>query len=355
MVRPSVRASTLVSDAVEPLLDDQPVAGLAEDAPDHDLIDGVERLPEVVADVDAFAGGQAVGLEDHAQRPSQHEVAGLGGRAEDAALAAFLDFDLNAGAEHLARVHDPVDGLQGLAGRPAVQRVADRRAPPRTHDQGDLAREDVMLGVGARAERPVIGRRNAGLPHQLLGEDLAPFQLGGLLARSENPQPFALKDVNDSLGQRLFGSDHRQADPLAPGELEQAPEIARLDRHVLHIERRPALPGAQKTAVTRGDCFSFQQRACSRPPLPITRTFNALPPSPSRSNRAHMDFVNCQPSCYTRSPRHVPRASSSEPLARVRLDFSRRSAPYRKIQCGLRVRSNRACERLLVSTRRWSR
>jgi hypothetical protein len=34
----------------------------------------------------------------------------------------------------------------------------------------------------------------------------------------------------------------------------------------------PALPGAQKTCVTVGDCFSFQTIACSRPPLPITRT-----------------------------------------------------------------------------------
>jgi hypothetical protein len=38
----------------------------------------------------------------------------------------------------------------------------------------------------------------------------------------------------------------------------------------------PAFPGAQKTAATRGDCLSFQQRACSRPPLPTTKPFNAL-------------------------------------------------------------------------------
>ena len=76
----------LASCAVEPLLDDQPVAGLAEDAPDHDLVDAVERLAEVVADVDALARGQAVGLEDHPQRAAQHEVAGLGGRVEDAFL-----------------------------------------------------------------------------------------------------------------------------------------------------------------------------------------------------------------------------------------------------------------------------
>src|SRR5918993_4218872 len=44
----------------------------------------------------------------------------------------------------------------------------------------------------------------------------------------------------------------------------------------------PAFPGAQYTVLTRGDCFNFQQRACSRPPLPITRTFTATP-LPERS------------------------------------------------------------------------
>src|SRR3954470_236044 len=35
----------------------------------------------------------------------------------------------------------------------------------------------------------------------------------------------------------------------------------------------PPLPGAQYSCVTRGDCCSFQTRACSRPPLPRTSTF----------------------------------------------------------------------------------
>src|SRR3569623_2546618 len=35
----------------------------------------------------------------------------------------------------------------------------------------------------------------------------------------------------------------------------------------------PALPGATITSETRVDCLIFQARACSRPPLPITRTF----------------------------------------------------------------------------------
>ena len=156
-----------------------------------------------------------------------------------------------------------------------MQGVAERRAALGADDQRDLAREDVVLGVGGRAEDPVVGRGDARLPHQLLGEDLAPFQLGGVLARAEDPQALALEGVDDPVGQRLLGADDRQADPLALGELDQAAEVARLDRDVLGVERRPRVPGAQKTAWTRGDCFSFQQRACSRPPLPITRTFNA--------------------------------------------------------------------------------
>ena len=161
--------------AVEPLLDDQAVAGLAEDAANHDLIDALDRLAEVVADVDTFAGGQSVGLQDQAQGASQHEVASLGGRIEYALLPALFNFDLNAGAHHLARVHDPVDRLERFAGRAAMQRMPDRRAAARADNQSDLARQDVMLGVGARAKDPVVGRRNARLPHQLLGEELAPF------------------------------------------------------------------------------------------------------------------------------------------------------------------------------------
>ena len=76
----------------------QAVAGLAEDPADHDLVDRVERLAEVVADVDALAGGQAVGLEDHAERAAEDVVAGLGGGVEDAALASLLDLDLDARA-----------------------------------------------------------------------------------------------------------------------------------------------------------------------------------------------------------------------------------------------------------------
>ena len=124
-----------------------------------------------------------------------------------------------------------------------VWRIVER---PRERTIKATSREqNVMLGVRRRAEDPIIGRRDARLPHQLLGEDLASLQLGGFLPGPENPQSLALKDVDDSLGQRLFRADHRQADSLPLGELEQAPVIAGLDRHVLRVERRSGIARAQ--------------------------------------------------------------------------------------------------------------
>ncbi len=35
----------------------------------------------------------------------------------------------------------------------------------------------------------------------------------------------------------------------------------------------PALPGAHSTSLTFGDCASFHASACSRPPLPMSKTF----------------------------------------------------------------------------------
>src|SRR5258708_1339758 len=56
----------------------------------------------------------------------------------------------------------------------------------------------------------------------------------------------------------------------------------------------PALPGATKTLPTRGDCAIFHASACSRPPPPITRTFNAsLPVEPdAREKIKHAAVVD---------------------------------------------------------------
>ena len=218
-------------------------------------------------------------LRTRPERAAQHEVAGLGGGAEDALLAAFLDLDLDARAEHLAGVHDPFDRLEGLGGGPAVEGVADRRAAARADDQRDLAREGVMLGVGRRAEDAVIGRRDPRLPHQVLGEDLAPFQLGGFLARAEDPQPLALEDVDDPLGQRLLRPDDRQADPFPLGELDQAAGVARLDRHVLHVEGRPGVARGAEDRRDPGRLLELPAEGVFTPSLADDEDFQGTDPS----------------------------------------------------------------------------
>ena len=253
--------------AVEPLLDDEAVAGLPEDAPNHDLLDAVERLAEVVAHEDALAGGQSVGLEDEPQGPAEHEVAGLGGGAEHPFLAPFLDLDLHAGAEHLARVHDPVDGLERLGGGAAVEGVADRRAAARSDDQGDLTREGVVLGVRRGAENAVIGRGDARLTHQVLGEDLAPLQLRGFLARAEDAEVFPLEDVDDPLDERLLRPDDRQTDAFSLGELDQAADVSGLDRHIMDVEGGPGVAGGAVDRRGPARLLEFPAEGVLTPPL----------------------------------------------------------------------------------------
>ena len=110
-------------EAVEPFLQDQFVARLAEHATDHDLINGVERLAKVIADEDPFARRQTVRLDHHAKRPAEDVVACLGGRAECAFLTALFKLDLHTWPKLLTWVHDAIDGFKRLRSRSAMQRM----------------------------------------------------------------------------------------------------------------------------------------------------------------------------------------------------------------------------------------
>ena len=135
-----------------------------------------------------------------------------------------------------------------------------------------------MLGVGPRAEDPIVGRGDARLPHQLLGEELAPLQLGGFLPRAEDPQALALKYVDDPLGKRLLRADNRQADSLALGELEQAPVIARLDRHVLRVERRAGIARRTNDRRHAWRLLQFPAKSVLTPSLADHQDFQHAPP-----------------------------------------------------------------------------
>jgi len=135
-----------------------------------------------------------------------------------------------------------------------------------------------MLGVGRGAEDPIIGRRDPRLPHQVLGKDLAPLQLGRLPPRAENAHALPLEDVDDALDERLLGTDNGQADPLAFGELDQPAEIARLDRDVLHIQGGAGVP---RSAEDRGDArrlLELPAKSVLTPSLADDEDFQRLDP-----------------------------------------------------------------------------
>ena len=71
----------------------------------------------------------------------------------------------------------------------------------------------------------------------------------------------------------------RSMDSLSANCSKFSTSPAAISTHVA-ILLMPALPGAQNILLARDDCLSFQTRACSRPPLPITKIFIIQSPKP---------------------------------------------------------------------------
>ena len=69
--------------------------------------------------------------------------------------------------------------------------------------------------------------------HQLLGEDLARFYLGGLFGGAENLHPPNQEPVGDARRQRGFGPDHGEVNSLFLGCFKQGVYIGGLDVEVL--------------------------------------------------------------------------------------------------------------------------
>ena len=120
-----------------------------------------------------------------------------------------------------------------------------------------------------------LGGRHVGVPHQFLGEDLAPLDPGRLLRRPEHLEPLAAQEVGQPRRERVFRADHDEPDLLLACRTASSLSVSvwSMATFVAPSPAVPALPGAQNTFPARGDCRSFHTSACSRPPLPITRTF----------------------------------------------------------------------------------
>ena len=128
-----------------------------------------------------------------------------------------------------------------------------------------------LLGGVADVRRP---GGYAGLGHHVLGEGLAALELGGGLRRAEAVDAGVAYGVGDPGDQRRLGPDDDQVG--TPGRGERGDRGAGRRASTVRLVAMcavPALPGAQARPVTSGSAASERQRACSRAPAPITRTF----------------------------------------------------------------------------------
>src|SRR5213595_745485 len=86
-------------------------------------------------------------------------------------------------------------------------------------------------------------------------------------------QPFRFKQIDNPGREWVVRSDNGEINPVFFGKrVSFGRSFAGIETFSA-ISCVPAFPGAQKMRSASGDCASFRTRACSRPPLPTTRTF----------------------------------------------------------------------------------
>ena len=157
-------------------------------------------------------------------------------------LEVLLDEHPPARLAELPVHHDRFDDLLGL-----VRAGADNDSLAGGQPLGlDDQRKEELAGLQdahrlGRRLGHLEPRRGDPVPvHELLGEDLAPLELGGLLVGAEDAESAALEFVDDAEGQRQLRPDDGQVYAVFGGEAGQPLDIRFLDRDVL-----PDLLGAR--------------------------------------------------------------------------------------------------------------
>ena len=112
------------------------------------------------------------------------------------------------------------------------------------------------------------------MPQQVLAEDLAAFQLGGRLRRAEDPQSGGIERVDNARRSGISGPTTVSRTSFCWANLiDRGKSVGEMSTFSASMAV-PALPGATYTCSTRGLAANFHARACSPPPLPITKTFS---------------------------------------------------------------------------------
>ena len=164
----------------------------------------------------------------------------------------LLDHDLVAGFAELLVAADPFDRLDRFGPRGADEHaLAAGQSVGLDHHRHVLAILQIGGGVVGVAKHVVIGGRHVGIAQQVLAEDLASFQLGGLLARAKDPQLGILKGIDNALGQRQLRTDDGQPDVILLGELDQPRKVGRRDVDIFGLDAPCRHCRARQTSVRR--------------------------------------------------------------------------------------------------------
>ncbi len=227
-------------------------------------------------------------------------------------LQALLDDDpLPRRPEH-AGERGP-HGLLGLLAGAGDGDALARRGPVGLHDDRVVA---VGAQVGERrrlaVEGLVAGRRDAGVAHELLGEDLRALYAGGGARGAEDLQARLPEGLGDAPDQGRLGTDDGQVYPVLPGEVAQGDEVVDGDVHGLRrCGRYRGCPGRRTSPRPAGLAARASTSACSRPPLPTTITRTALGPDPLYYRLvplgADADHAQRRPDLGLDEPDEVPR------------------------------------------------
>ena len=197
---------------------------------------------------------------------------------------------------------------------------------PPTTPAATPARRSRARRIGARVQRTERPRgRHRRREHALV---LALAQDPGVVALHAAPGIPAWRPSRPCMGSTLCPV----ADPPSARSATAAPDIGSTSCTVA-MAAMPGLPGAACSAATPGSCASASTRACSRPPVPTTRTLSSLDTS--------ADPTCPGSSCWPSPPAWSAGSSAASPTCTSTGTPARRCSTARR--CTTRTTRSPAC------------
>jgi hypothetical protein len=168
-----------------------------------------------------------------ARRLERADRLAVGHREDGDLLAdqAFLEHEPPAGIAELVADHDPLDRVERLVLVLRDDHALARREPVGLEHAGPggLLLGDPQLGVARIVEDPIVRARDVVLAQEVLGEDLAAFELRGRLARPEELEPVRREPIGDPEHERRLRPDDREVDLRLAGVARERLDVVGRD------------------------------------------------------------------------------------------------------------------------------